>query len=49
MRSDKLGALRVLQKPSEYTSQVNKDNLWKKVIADLFENFVLFFLPPKIK
>ncbi|MEG0473959.1 MAG: hypothetical protein RR588_16650, partial [Solibacillus sp.] len=26
-------------------SQLNQDDLWKKVIADLFEDFLLFFLP----
>ncbi|MEG0472697.1 MAG: hypothetical protein RR588_10210 [Solibacillus sp.] len=24
---------------------MNQDDLWKKVIADLFEDFLLFFLP----
>ena len=40
-----MGLLQVLEKPSAYTSQVNQDDLWKKVIADLFEDFLLFFLP----
>ncbi|MFE3572795.1 hypothetical protein [Lysinibacillus sp. NPDC059133] len=36
----------VLEKPDVYKlSQVNQDNLWKKLIADLFEDFLLFFLP----
>ncbi|MEQ6354060.1 hypothetical protein ABNX05_05470 [Lysinibacillus sp. M3] len=36
----------VWEKPDLYKlSQVNKDNLWKKLIADLFEDFLLFFLP----
>lgn len=36
----------VLDRPEEYTmSPVNQDDLWKKVIADLFEEFLLFFLP----
>lgn len=37
--------LQVLEKPIAYTSQVNQDDLWKKLIADLFEDFLLFFLP----
>ncbi|MGE8037179.1 hypothetical protein [Lysinibacillus sp. NPDC093692] len=36
----------VWEKPDVYKlSQVNQDNLWKKLIADLFEDFLLFFLP----
>lgn len=36
----------VLEKPSDYSiPHVNQDDLWKKVIADLFEDFLLFFLP----
>ncbi|MFJ6264543.1 hypothetical protein [Lysinibacillus xylanilyticus] len=36
----------VLEKPDVYKpSHVNQDNLWKKLIADLFEDFLLFFLP----
>lgn len=40
-------AWRVLEKPSDYSSgsQVNQDDLWKKIIADLFEDFLLFFIP----
>jgi len=38
--------LLVWEKPDMYKlSQVNQDNLWKKLIADLFEDFLLFFLP----
>gem|GEM_PF-5582805 len=34
----------VLEKPDEYKlSHVNQDNLWKKLIADLFEFFVVLF------
>lgn len=36
----------VLEKPIDYVQMhVNQDDLWKKVIADLFEDFLLFFLP----
>ena len=36
----------ILEKTSEYRgSNVDQDGLWKKVIADLFEDFLLFFLP----
>ncbi|MEG0470966.1 MAG: hypothetical protein RR588_01395 [Solibacillus sp.] len=36
----------VLEKLARYKrSQLNQDDLWKKVIADLFEDFLLFFLP----
>ncbi|MGE7952575.1 hypothetical protein [Lysinibacillus xylanilyticus] len=36
----------VWEKPDVYkVSQLNQDNLWKKIIADLFEDFLLFFLP----
>lgn len=42
---EKLVLLQVLEKPIAYTSQVNQDDLWKKLIADLFEDFLLFFLP----
>ncbi|MEG0386563.1 MAG: hypothetical protein RR642_17650 [Solibacillus sp.] len=36
----------VLEKSARYKrSQLNQDDLWKKVIADLFEDFLLFFLP----
>ncbi|WP_175401648.1 MULTISPECIES: hypothetical protein [Lysinibacillus] len=36
----------VLEKPDVYkVNQLNQDNLWKKIIADLFEDFLLFFLP----
>ncbi|MEK4425565.1 hypothetical protein [Solibacillus sp. FSL K6-1523] len=39
-------ASQVLEKQARYTkSQLNQDDLWKKVIADLFEDFLLFFLP----
>jgi len=34
------------EKPSEYKiSNVDQDGLWKKIIADLLEDFLLFFLP----
>ena len=43
---DSLLLSQVLEKPSEYgVIHVNQDDLWKKVIADLFEDFLLFFLP----
>ncbi|MGE7998862.1 hypothetical protein ACQKOF_09325 [Lysinibacillus sp. NPDC093190] len=36
----------VWENPDVYKlSHVNQDNLWKKLIADLFEDFLLFFLP----
>ncbi|WP_186671157.1 Rpn family recombination-promoting nuclease/putative transposase [Sporosarcina sp. BP05] len=36
----------ILEKTSAYkVSNVDQDGLWKKVIADLFEDFLLFFLP----
>ena len=38
----------VLERPSKYhkeTKDTNYDNLWKKVIMDLFEDFLYFFLP----
>ncbi|MFJ8461614.1 hypothetical protein ACIQ57_21175 [Lysinibacillus xylanilyticus] len=36
----------VCEKPNVYkVSPSNQDNLWKKIIADLFEDFLLFFLP----
>lgn len=38
-------SLLVMEEKKEYTSQVNKDNLWKKVIGELFDEFLLFFLP----
>lgn len=38
--------LLVWENPDMYKlSHVNQDNLWKKLIADLFEDFLLFFLP----
>ncbi|MEK4425517.1 hypothetical protein [Solibacillus sp. FSL K6-1523] len=41
-----MGISQVFEKPSSYNKiQVNQDDLWKKVIADLFEDFLLFFLP----
>lgn len=41
-----MGISQVLEKQSSYIKiQVNQDDLWKKVIADLFEEFLLFFLP----
>ena len=36
----------VLERPVVYGEKVvNQDGLWKKVIAELFENFLLFFAP----
>lgn len=40
-----MGILQVMERPSKYASFVDQDGLWKKVIGDLFEQFVLFFLP----
>ena len=40
-----IGIIAGFGKANAYTSQVNQDDLWKKVIADLFEDFLLFFLP----
>ncbi|MCH1624418.1 hypothetical protein [Fredinandcohnia quinoae] len=38
--------LLVLEKSSEYNhQQTDYDGLWKKVIGDLFEEFILFFAP----
>lgn len=34
----------VLEKPNEYVS-IDYDGLWKKLINELFEEFVLFFIP----
>lgn len=36
----------VFENPVTYGEQVvNQDGLWKKVIGDLFEDFLLFFAP----
>ncbi|WP_154669867.1 hypothetical protein [Bacillus niameyensis] len=35
---------RVLERPQDYTS-IDYDGLWKKLLSDLFEEFVLFFAP----
>ena len=39
-------ALSIFEKPASYTArQINHDALWKKVIGELFEDFLLFFAP----
>ncbi|MEK3934402.1 Rpn family recombination-promoting nuclease/putative transposase [Sporosarcina sp. FSL W7-1349] len=39
-------AMLVMEKPSAYKADsVDQDGLWKKVIGDLFEDFLLFFVP----
>ena len=40
-----VGAL-IREKTSKYNaSNVDQDGLWKKIITELFEEFMLFFLP----
>ncbi|MCZ2260945.1 hypothetical protein [Sporosarcina sp. G11-34] len=39
-------SLFVLENPATYGGKVvNQDGLWKKVIGELFEDFLLFFAP----
>lgn len=39
-------AMLVMEKPSAYKADsVDQDGLWKKVIGDLFEDFLLFLYP----
>ncbi|WP_449354504.1 hypothetical protein ACUL41_15745 [Virgibacillus natechei] len=35
----------VREKGPDYKSTPDEDGLWKKLIADLFEEFMLFFAP----
>jgi len=41
---DILMVMMVLEKPNDY-SVIDYDGLWKKLINELFEEFVLYFLP----
>lgn len=36
----------VLERPKKYGANIiDQDGLWKRVIADLFEDFLLFLMP----